>query len=259
MVYLASSPISADNDVCLANVRILKERRGFVCHHYVMVLIVKGSSKYIEEDTGIDHVIEQGDIIQRFPGRSHAQVFETDDNMQFFVKVPAMLYSLMQERGEILSDPVLKMRDVDPFKEFSACVVDCQVNDSAAYSLWRCRELISKLHDMAESVQEETNVIEKAQKYLLTNLNKRVSLSDLAADLNMSYISFRRQFKDKTGVSPGAWQIMLRMNKACELLRSHEFSIAEVSEFLGYPDIYSFSKQFKQQKGMPPSKYLKDE
>ena len=259
MVYLASSPVSPDNDVCIANVKLRKERRGFVCHHYVMVLLVRGHGKYIEEDTGREYKLEQGDVYQRFPGRSHAQVLDTDNNEQFFVKVPEMLYWLMQERGEIRPNPVLKIKDGIPFKEFKMCLLECQEKDDPAFSLWRVRELISKLHSMADHIEAEVDEIDKAQRILQSNLSTRLSLPDLAAELNMSYINFRRRFKSKTGMSPGAWQIKMRMDRACELLRSSEFSIAEISECLGYPDIYTFSKQFKKERGISPSMFNSEE
>ena len=255
MVYLASSPVSPDNDVCMANVRLKKERRGFLCHHYVMVLLVKGSGIYIEEDTGKVHRLEEGNVFQRFPGRSHAQVLETDDNEQFFLKVPEMLYWLMQERGEIMPSPVLSFIDENPFKEFRLCLEDCQRRNSPAFSLWRVRELIAKLHRMADAESSVSDEIDRAQQILMSDLSRRIALPQLASDLNMSYINFRRRFKNRTGLSPGAWQIKVRMERACELLRSSEFTIAEISECLGYPDIYTFSKQFKKEKGLAPSHY----
>ena len=255
MVYLSSSPSGYDNDVCIANCSIKKERRGFLCDHYVMVLITKGRGIYIEEDTGVVHKVEQGSIMQRVPGKSHAQVFETDNNEQFFVKVPKSLFSLMEERGEINNQRILKIQRGDAFAEYQSCIEDCFAKNDPAYSLWRAKDLIARLHFMSRSELEESDSMKDAKEYLLRHLSERVSLPDLAAKLNMSYINFRRLFKKQTGLSPGSWVIEQRVAKAGQLLRSHEFTVKAISDSLGYPDVYTFSKQFKKEMGVPPSEY----
>lgn len=255
MVYLSSSPSGYENDVCIANTNIKKERRGFLCDHYVMVLITKGRGIYLEEDTGITHTVEQGSIMQRVPGKSHAQVFKTDNNKQFFVKVPKDLYFLMNERGQINSQRILQMKKGDAFEEFESCLKDCFAKNDPAYSLWRVKDLIARLHSMSRDEDEETDSIEEAKNYLLRHLSDRVSLPDLASKLNMSYINFRRLFKRQTSLSPGAWLIQKRIEKAGQLLRSQEFAVKIISDLLGYPDVYTFSKQFKKEMGMPPSEY----
>ena len=251
--YISSSPISEEKDVCIANCMIKKERRGFLCDHYVMVLITKGRGTYIEEDTGKTHIIEQGDIMQRVPGKSHAQLFDTDDNEQYFIKVPKEIYFLMLERGQINTQRILKMKRGDAFAQYDRCLKDCAAKNDPAHALWRVKDLIADLHAMSRDISSEYDRIEEAKRYLTMHLTDRVSLPDLAAKLNMSYINFRRLFKKETGRSPGSWLIQQRVERACQLLRNDTFSMKEISEFLGYPDVYTFSKQFKKEMGIPPS------
>ena len=255
MVYLSSSPSGYDNDVCIANVDIKKVRRGFVCKHYVMVLIYKGHGTYYEEDTGLSHKVEEGDIMQRVPGKSHAQVFDTENNKQFFLKVPESLYYLMQERGEINEQRILKVKYGNAFSEFQKCLEDCVAKNDPAFSLWRVKDLISKLHKMSREEVPQNDKVDEALKYLNLHITDRVSLPELANRLNMSYINFRRKFKDQVGLSPGAWLIKKRVERASQLLKSEEFSVKNISEFLGYPDVYTFSKQFKKETGIAPSEY----
>ena len=103
------------------------------------------------------------------------------------------------------------------FLVYSKNVLDCERANDGAYSLWRIKDLIVKLHSMSLS-KESLPVIEKTIIYLEKRIHKRLSLSEVAAIFNMSYISFRRKFKAATGVSPGAWLIQKRVAKAVELL-----------------------------------------
>jgi AraC-like DNA-binding protein len=45
---------------------------------------------------------------------------------------------------------------------------------------------------------------------------------------------------------------------ACRLLATERLSVKEAAFSLGYPDIHSFSKQFKQFTGVSPSRFRDD-
>ncbi|MCH2205183.1 MAG: AraC family transcriptional regulator [Lentisphaerales bacterium] len=253
MIYIDSIQGELDKELTLASISLKKERRGFVCQHYVMVLLLKGAGTYIEEDTGITHKLEQGDVYQRFPGRSHAQVLDTDNNEQFFLRVPTDLFTLLNDRGQLNLNPVLKIKG-DTFQEYQQCFIDCQRESDGAYALWRIKDLIVKLHKMSLG-ENSLSVIEQAIHSMEKRIHERQSLAEIASNFNMSYISFRRKFKKTTGVSPGAWLIQKRIVKAVDLLNIETLKIDEISQYLGYPDIYTFSKQFKKVTGTSPSDF----
>ena len=47
------------------------------------------------------------------------------------------------------------------------------------------------------------------------------------------------------------------MEKALELLKCEKFSVSVVSNSVGYKDIYTFSRAFKQHFGVPPMEWKK--
>lgn len=255
MLYHHAVLNGPDSDLTMAHTNLKKERRGFLCDHYVMVLLVRGQGTYLEEDTGKTHQMEQGNIYQRFPGRSHAQILDTDDNRQFFLKVPKYLFSLMNEREQINLNPVLSVNPEEAFKLYQNCLLDCQRENDGAFALWRIKDLIVQLHTMSRDAEEEPPIMDQAIRYMLKNIHDRKSLGSVAENFNMSYINFRRQFKEFTGTSPGAWQIKQRVEKAKDMLSNDLLTIESISTYLGYPDIYTFSKQFKKETGLPPSDY----
>jgi AraC-like DNA-binding protein len=64
----------------------------------------------------------------------------------------------------------------------------------------------------------------------------------------MSYSSYRRKFAEEYGVSPGAYRIKVRTEKAIYFLSKGLFQ-KQIAAELGYSDVYAFSAQFKKSDG----------
>lgn len=81
-------------------------------------------------------------------------------------------------------------------------------------------------------------------------------LPKILEKLNMSYNAFRKKFTSAYGISPSKYRNRCRVEAAQQLL-SMGLSCDDVSEKLSYPDVYTFSHQFKALVGIPPKKYQK--
>jgi transcriptional regulator GlxA family with amidase domain len=97
--------------------------------------------------------------------------------------------------------------------------------------------------------------IEQCLVYILTHLNERLTLAQLARLANLSPARFAARFKQKTGVSPIRFLIRLRIHQADQLLQAGNMSISGVARTLGYRDPSFFSRQFKLYKGTAPKNY----
>jgi len=253
-LVIAADPRGRGGDVVCRQGHILKSRQDFMTDHYVLVLLTSGSGSYIDRE-GKQWPIDNGDLFQRFPGLSHGQEFRGKVHEQLFIRVPTKLFELMNDADELKESPVLK-GDTQAFKkQFDYFVNDCRKLQSYADHLWRARQLISSLHQLSQGeVMKET--IEQACDMMMRSSHQRPDLNRLAEELNMSYIDFRRKFKQRIGMPPGAWLIQQRIQRAVDLMKSSELTLSDIAHHLSYPDIYSFSKQFKKIIGMSPRKYL---
>jgi len=86
---------------------------------------------------------------------------------------------------------------------------------------------------------------------------KRYTLDDLATSCNLSMKQFCRLFKKEVNRSPKDYIRYYRCQYASEELSNSKKSIKEISEILGYPDPYTFSKQFKKYLGFSPREWRK--
>lgn len=82
-----------------------------------------------------------------------------------------------------------------------------------------------------------------------------IRLSDLAAQAHLSVNQFLRLFKEATGLSPIAYLLRKRIERAADLLRQTRDPVARISETVGFEDSNYFAKQFRRLMGASPRAY----
>lgn len=80
------------------------------------------------------------------------------------------------------------------------------------------------------------------------------SIEEMAENAHISQSRLHAVYKSVFGVSPKHDLILMRIEKAKQLLQSG-MSVTETSEALGYGTIYHFIRQFKQITGVTPKQY----
>jgi AraC-like DNA-binding protein len=80
-------------------------------------------------------------------------------------------------------------------------------------------------------------------------------ISELAQEAGYSPDHFARIFKQTIGISPQAYVIRVRIDRAKQLLVESSLSISQIADVLGYEDLYFFSRQFKRKTGKTPRAY----
>jgi len=110
-------------------------------------------------------------------------------------------------------------------------------------------------HDESRMDQRVRNAIAYMSQYMLSEL----TASSIASAMNVSVTHFTRLFRTETGMGPMHYLRKLKIDKAAKMLKFSDFNIGQIAEMLRYPDIHTFSRAFKVEKGISPRAYRETE
>lgn len=91
--------------------------------------------------------------------------------------------------------------------------------------------------------------------YIQMNMDKNITVTDLAKRFNLSESTLYRAFVKILGVSPKKYILDKKLNQACFLLRFTSNTIESISLKLGYYSAFQFSRDFKKKFNVSPKHY----
>ncbi|MGL1891259.1 MAG: AraC family transcriptional regulator [Spirochaetaceae bacterium] len=99
--------------------------------------------------------------------------------------------------------------------------------------------------------------IVKSCNYILTNLQNKISLEDIAKEVNVNPSYLSRVFKKEMGYTISKYIREKRVIEAKWMLTNTDDSITDIALNLGFEDVNYFTKVFKKERGITPSEYKK--
>jgi two-component system response regulator YesN len=100
-------------------------------------------------------------------------------------------------------------------------------------------------------------LVANMQEYIRHNLDKRLSLHDLAAIFNFSPNYLSQLFTRYAGEGIVEYITAERIRAAKEMLKKRTGPIYEIAEKVGYESAFYFSKVFKKTEGISPREFLR--
>ena len=94
--------------------------------------------------------------------------------------------------------------------------------------------------------------LEVVKKEIELKLAQSLEIKKLAHLAGLSPNYFNTAFRREYGMPPIRYQLFLRIEEAKRLLTTTSLRIQEISEQLGFRDLFYFSRQFKQFTGISP-------
>jgi len=117
------------------------------------------------------------------------------------------------------------------------------------------REGQSKFAIFTGQKDHEDEPIKKAQQYIESNVDQKITVDQLAGIFLLSKRNFERRFKKATANTPVEYLQRVKMEAAKKSLESGRAHINEVMYSVGYSDSKAFRTMFKKVTGLSPIDY----
>ncbi len=116
-------------------------------------------------------------------------------------------------------------------------------------------KILLTLCDIAERAQRSSlpKNLDSILVYIQKNLTRPITIEDICqhSQLSASYVG--RLFKNHLGTTVTEYINSEKLYYACELINDTGMNLTEIAAYLGYCDVYYFSKRFKRKFGKSPS------
>ncbi len=106
-----------------------------------------------------------------------------------------------------------------------------------------------------EEDNDNNHIIRSTKQFIQNNYSKKITIKEIADELNVSHPYLSSLFKKQTNISIKEYLLQVQMQKAKDLLKSTTELVSNIAIQVGYDNEYQFSKIFKQKTGMTPTQY----
>ena len=110
--------------------------------------------------------------------------------------------------------------------------------------------------DQPPGSSKKESLIDDAKRYILRNLETKISLDELAGKFGMNRFKFIRRFKRSVGLTPFDYIILNRIERGKKLIEQGK-PLAQTAIDTGFYDQSHFSNYFKRFVGITPKIYQK--
>jgi transcriptional regulator GlxA family with amidase domain len=117
---------------------------------------------------------------------------------------------------------------------------------------------LRQIRKLVGPITEHHFEIQRAVELMHAHFGEKLSVPDLAKNVNCSESYFSRLFKQETGTAPAEYIIKIRIDKAKKLLSSTAKNATEIALKCGFASTAHFSGTFRKLVGVSPLQYRKN-
>lgn len=239
---------------------------GRILDEFQIIYILNGTGIF-ESRSCRSTPVKAGSIIMLFPYEWHR--FKPDEEIgwdEYWIGCKGPILNNLTHKHFFTKDkPVMHVGIQEPVMTLFDEVIEKTKFEKSGYQQLISGAVLHLFGSVYSILKEEE--LGKTQRYddfvskaiiaIRSNINANTSIEQLANSLNVGYSSFRKIFKEYTGIAPHQYILQLKLKKAKSLLSDSQKSIKEIASELGFETSFSFSKIFKNKTGVSPNAYRK--
>lgn len=256
----------AEPNVCQYGMEECKAHHSFgpaVRDHFLLHFVTSGKGIFVSG--GKQYTVKENEGFLIFPGE--VAYYEADESTPwtyFWIGFSGG-GKLMQELGLSAEEPVFTFLNKNELTSvFTAMEKADETRTEGQLKLVGNLFMLlseisprSSLSIPSAGLGTKEDYVEHAIHYIQQNYALKTTVNGIAAHLGIHRSYFTSIFKEHTHMSPQAFLLWVRMNKAKELLADEKLNVLGVAHSVGYEDALLFSRIFKKQVGISPREYRK--
>ena len=241
---------------------IMSKTGGRILQYHALMYIVKGCGHFEDQVTRRRKVIP-GTLFYLYPRRWHN--FDPDPGTvwtEYWVLFDGAKAN--KTFGSIIPPAEKSFYQVGLDQEFVALYEELydiwfyQGNGFREYSLLLLHEILAKawLRISGFNFRRKHDWLHRVRTHMKNNLSvPECDLHEFMVSENIGREAFRKRFRRVTGFAPKQYFLLLKMNRAKEMLLRQGESIKNIAASLGFDDQYYFSRLFRKKEGVSPKGY----
>lgn len=237
--------------------------KGRVIHEFQLVYISNGGGVFESENVP-PTIVEAGTAFLLFPNVWHRYRPSPETGWEEFWVGFGGHYSeyLMRQDCFKADNPIINIGfDAELLNIFIRLIDTLKFEGIAFKQISSCLviQLLGLVYASALMVDNVRSRKEKIVHHIRYQLHENwvepLDMEKLASQHHVSYVWFRKAFKEVIGISPGQYHLKLKLDKAGQMLRETTLSVSEIAYKTGFESEFYFSRIFKKKTGATPSAF----
>ncbi|MDR0933415.1 MAG: AraC family transcriptional regulator [Victivallales bacterium] len=229
---------------------------GYHRHGYFATTYVLQGYGVFKDHLGNCYDYEPGDLMIRHSNtRFFTSKHYSDESwMEFSLALPGSFAQALYAGGVIRTDLTFLSPGISDKLLGLAAVFVKSINGGVGKAYAAFLDYFNLALEASQGLigqSQEERIMEQARA-MLGRFDSDINAPWVAAQLNMSYESFRHRFRQSVGISPNSYRIKRRLEQADALLLHTSLSIKEIADRLGYSEQSCFTRQYKKYFGRSP-------
>ena len=229
-----------------------------------MVYITKGGGVFTSDSLkGRIIRIKAGDAFLLFPGEWHTYKPDPETGWdEYWIHFVGDIADMWTREGLLdKNDPVLHIGIKEGILDLYRTGKRIMGRQASGYQQAMCgicaNIICSAVYYHRNNLPENSRISEVVDhvRVSIGNHLQDIKAPDVAEDLDLSYSKVRKEFKNYTGMPPGAYIRTIRISQAKELLTNTDMSVKEIAFECGFKNADYFCVAFRKNVGMSATEF----
>ncbi|MGO4662002.1 helix-turn-helix domain-containing protein [Terrabacter sp. 2TAF16] len=224
-----------------------------------LTFVTAGTGRY--RDAGRDESLGAGSLVVVHPGHPHWYGADRDGWDEVFVVFDGVAFELARRRGALTPDhPLVHGLPVARWRHRFAAFGERTRPTTVAGRDAEVLDLLTALLEAIATAGAGTDPrgaarlgwLDRSLELLDRDLAESLDLPSVAAEVGMTYETWRRRFRSETGTSPYAHRASRRLEAATDLLVHTGLGVRDIAAATGFSDERHLIRRFREHTGMTP-------